>query len=78
MRQTRAGRLNDSRFGERMRGQGPYADMLAQRFRLAATRLGLNRAEVRAQALDCSQFAVPGAAAPAAARAARAEQLALL
>ena len=41
IRETRAGALNDSRFGHRFRGQGVYADMLAQRFARAARRLGL-------------------------------------
>lgn len=39
----RDGRDNDSRFGTRMRGQGPYAELIAQRFRLAVRRLGLER-----------------------------------
>jgi DNA repair photolyase len=29
------GQLNDSRFGQRMRGEGPYADMIHQQFTLA-------------------------------------------
>ena len=36
IRQTRAGHLNDSTFHDRFTGQGPYADLLAQRFRRAA------------------------------------------
>ena len=43
VRQTRDGRLNDPEFGRRMRGQGVHAELLAQRFRLACLRLGLNR-----------------------------------
>lgn len=39
----RGGRDNDSRFGIRMQGQGAYADMIAQRFRLACRRLGLRQ-----------------------------------
>ena len=42
VRETRAGALNDSRFGHRFRGQGIYADMLAQRFARSARRLGLS------------------------------------
>jgi DNA repair photolyase len=42
IRQCRGGRLNDPEFGSRMRGTGPVADLLAQRFRLAARRLGLD------------------------------------
>jgi DNA repair photolyase len=43
IRQCRGGRLNDPEFGSRMRGSGPVSDLLAQRFRLAARRLGLDR-----------------------------------
>src|SRR5262245_57892258 len=43
IRETRDGKLNDATFGRRMRGQGPYAELLAKRFRLACHRLGLNR-----------------------------------
>jgi DNA repair photolyase len=41
IRETRAGMLNDSRFGHRFRGQGVYADMLSQRFARISRRLGL-------------------------------------
>ena len=43
IRAVRGGRLNDPAFGGRFTGQGPYADMLAQRFRVACGRLGLDR-----------------------------------
>ncbi|WP_312234699.1 PA0069 family radical SAM protein, partial [Stutzerimonas nitrititolerans] len=43
VRQSRGGRNNDSRFGSRMRGEGQFAELLAQRFRLACRRLGYNR-----------------------------------
>lgn len=56
MRQMRDGHDYDSRFGTRMRGEGPYAELLAQRFRKACQRLGLNRAR---RALDCSKFRPP-------------------
>ncbi len=52
IRQCRGGRDNDSRFGHRMRGQGPFADLLAQRFRIACKRLGLNQGEPRAHRSD--------------------------
>lgn len=38
---SRGGRDNDPRFGSRMRGTGPYADLLRSRFELACRRLGL-------------------------------------
>ncbi|MBM3502880.1 MAG: PA0069 family radical SAM protein [Alphaproteobacteria bacterium] len=40
IREARGGRLNDPTFGRRMRGQGPYADLIAQRFRQASANLG--------------------------------------
>ncbi|MFZ1833192.1 MAG: PA0069 family radical SAM protein [Pseudomonadales bacterium] len=55
IRQSREGRENDSRFGSRMRGSGPYADLIGQRFKLAARRFGLNDANW--PALDTGQFA---------------------
>jgi len=58
VRQSHGGRENDPAFGARMRGQGPYATMLAQRFRLATRRLGLNAREID---LDRTRFRVPGA-----------------
>lgn len=58
IRQSRGGELYDSRFGSRMRGEGPFAELLAQRFAKALKRLGLNRRE--GFALDCSAFCPPG------------------
>jgi DNA repair photolyase len=54
IREMRGGRLNDPRFGHRMRGQGAYADMIGARFELTCKKLGLNAVE-RAR-LDSSQF----------------------
>ena len=39
IRQSRGGELYDSRFGARMRGEGVFADLLAQRFAKVAARL---------------------------------------
>lgn len=58
VRQTRAGALYDSRFGQRQRGAGPYADMLAARFDRAARQHGL----LERPALACTHFASPPAA----------------
>ncbi len=58
VRETRGGRLYDSRFGIRKRGSGPYAELLAQRFRLACKRRGLNRNDWN---LDSSLFRKPEA-----------------
>lgn len=38
----RGGRLNDTRFGSRMSGQGPWAAVFSRLFHLTADRLGLN------------------------------------
>ena len=54
LRDARGGQLNDPRFGHRMRGEGPYAVLLAARFKAACRRFGLN--EARGPALDCSLF----------------------
>jgi DNA repair photolyase len=55
VRQTRAGALNDARFGHRFSGTGVYADLLARRFARAARQWGLDNHEQ----LDCSRFAAP-------------------
>ena len=57
IRQTRAGALNDSAFGQRFTGQGPYADLLASRFDRVRKQLGFAGREQ----LDASRFRVPGA-----------------
>ena len=57
IRQMRGGRDNDARFGSRMRGEGVYADLIAQRFRLACRKFGLGRS--RELTLDVSQFIAP-------------------
>ena len=62
IRQCRGGRLNDSAFGSRMRGTGPIAELLAQRLRLAARRLGLDAHLERPGSdweLDNTQFRRP-------------------
>jgi DNA repair photolyase len=43
IRQTRRGKENDTRFGLRMVGEGPVADMLIDRFHLARRRFGLRQ-----------------------------------
>jgi DNA repair photolyase len=42
VRQTRGGKENDPRFGLRMVGEGPVADMMIARFRAARRRFGLD------------------------------------
>ncbi|MCB1874662.1 MAG: PA0069 family radical SAM protein [Chromatiales bacterium] len=45
VRQCRGGRLYDSGFGTRMRGTGPVAELIRQRFAMATRRLGLDGQE---------------------------------
>jgi DNA repair photolyase len=45
--QTRGGKDYDSRFGSRMRGTGPYAELLRKRFDLASRRLGFDAGRLR-------------------------------
>ncbi|WP_040260468.1 PA0069 family radical SAM protein [Pseudomonas massiliensis] len=58
IRQSRGGALYDSRFGERMKGEGVFAQMVARRFAHAVKRAGL---QARAgDGLDCHAFSPPG------------------
>jgi DNA repair photolyase len=43
VRQCRGGKLYDSRFGHRMRGQGAYAELIGKRFEVAKRRFRLDR-----------------------------------
>jgi len=43
IRDTRGGRISDSRFGHRQRGQGTYAEQIAALFGIAARKHGLDR-----------------------------------
>jgi len=56
LKQMRAERLNDPRFGSRMRGEGPHAKLLARRFAVACNRLGLNTERFEP---DTTRFRVP-------------------
>ena len=60
VREMRGGKDNDSRFGTRMTGQGPWAELLRQRVRKACARLGLNQQKAE---LDFSRFRAPPAQA---------------
>lgn len=46
IRQMRGGKDYDSQWHTRMKGTGPYAEMIAKRFQMAVRRLGLNREQV--------------------------------
>ncbi len=56
--EMRGGRDNDPRFGSRMKGEGELAQLLAQRFKNACSRLGFN-AGARNRGLDTTQFRAP-------------------
>ena len=62
IRDMRGGRENDPNFGSRMRGQGAFAELLAQRFRKASLRFGLDK---RGYELDCNLFVPPSLAGQA-------------
>ena len=61
IRQLRGGRDNDPRFGSRMRGQGPWADLLRRRFETSCRRHGLEHG--RAKPLETAFFRPPSRAA---------------
>ncbi|HKQ61699.1 MAG TPA: PA0069 family radical SAM protein [Candidatus Polarisedimenticolaceae bacterium] len=56
LRGMRGGKLYDSRFGVRQRGEGAVAELLERRFEIACRRLRIDR---RRQVLDASAFRVP-------------------
>ena len=56
VRQMRNGRDYDPKWGQRMKGEGPIADLIARRFKLAQRRFGLDRIM---PALDITQFRRP-------------------
>ena len=56
IRAARGGKDYDAEWNKRMTGGGPYAAMIARRFKLATNRLGLNAQRLK---LDTSQFLPP-------------------
>jgi DNA repair photolyase len=56
VREAHGGRDYDPEFGKRMRGEGHYAALIDQRFKLAVRRLGLAE---RLAPLRCDLFRVP-------------------
>ena len=56
IRQMRGGRDYDPQWGKRMKGEGPIADLIAHRFKIARRRFALDRTLAP---LDASQFRVP-------------------
>lgn len=60
VQQMRGGKDYESGFGTRMTGEGPFAQLIGQRFRKARARLGYGRLP----ALDASRFVAPRKASP--------------
>ncbi len=74
LREMHGGKEYDAAWGRRMRGTGPYAEMVEARFRLALKRTGLSH---RAAPLRCDLFQRPDLPARAEAKEAPARQLSL-
>lgn len=60
VRQMRGGKDYDSAYGKRMRGEGPFADLIATRFAKAYRRLGY----ARPPPLDTTRFVAPRKPSP--------------
>ena len=56
LREMHGGKEYDATWHRRMRGEGPYAEMVAQRFEVAVKRLGLGKS---APAMRCDLFRAP-------------------
>ncbi len=63
IRQSRDGKAYRAEWGTRMRGTGPYAEMLRIRYEAASHRLGIDKRS-EAWRLDCSRFRAPAKAEP--------------
>ena len=57
VREMRGGRLNESRFGDRMRGEGEWAAVFGKMFKMTCRRLGLNERDLK---LNTAAFRRPG------------------
>jgi DNA repair photolyase len=62
IRSTRGGKLNDARFGSRMRGEGIFADQISQLFEISCRRAGLEGK--RFPRLSTAAFRRPGETQP--------------
>ena len=56
LREMHGGKEYDATWHRRMRGEGPYAEIIAQRFEVAVKRLGLSK---RGQKMRCDLFVSP-------------------
>jgi DNA repair photolyase len=57
IRETRGGKLNDARFGSRMKGEGAFAEMIREMFLLARRRVGIGAHPPK---LSTASFRRPG------------------
>ncbi|USX22641.1 PA0069 family radical SAM protein [Oxalobacteraceae bacterium OTU3REALA1] len=69
VREMRGGKDYDSTFGSRMKGEGVWAELIRQRFKIATERLGLSGKGSRFHSMDSSQFTRPLVVPPLGARA---------
>ena len=69
VREMRGGKDYDSTFGSRMKGEGVWAELIRQRFKIATERLGLSGKGSRFHSMDASQFTRPLVVPPLGARA---------
>ena len=72
VREMRGGKDYDATFGSRMTGEGVWAELIRQRFKIAKERLGLNSHSSRFREMDASQFRRPLVIPPLGAAARRA------
>jgi hypothetical protein len=56
VRQMRGGKTYDSRWGQRMKGEGPLAALMSRRFSAAKVRYGIAE---KLPPLDLTQFRIP-------------------
>jgi DNA repair photolyase len=64
VQQMRGGKDYNSDFKSRMRGEGEFAKVLQQRYRIAAKRLSIARHKEAWPQLDCSHFIKPRKPSP--------------
>lgn len=69
VREMRGGKDYDSNFATRMKGEGVWAELIRQRFKIATERLGLSGKGSRFHSMDASQFTRPLVVPPLGARA---------
>lgn len=74
VREMRGGKDYDSTFGSRMKGEGVWAELIRQRFKIATERLGLSGQGSRFHSMDASQFTRPLVVPPLGARARPADE----